>query len=114
MLYELCDMGEWKTKDVLLKELKSNGIEMNERTFRHAVKANNALYYEDKASKFIAHSSKGYIATIDENILMRCSNDFRKRAIDQLIEVSRIRKKLRMKGNLKLVITEENMLVMEE
>ena len=45
---------------------------------------------------------------------MRCSTDFRKRAIDQLIEVSRIRKKLRMKGNLKLVITEENMLVMEE
>lgn len=47
MLYELCDMGDWKTKDVLLKELKDNGIEMNERTFRHAVKANNALYYED-------------------------------------------------------------------
>lgn len=114
MLYELCDMGEWKTKDVLLKELKENGIEMNERTFRHAVKANNALYYEDKVSKFIAHSSKGYIATIDENILMRCSNDFRKRAIDQLIEVSRIRKKLRMKGNLKLVINEDNLLVVEE
>jgi hypothetical protein len=55
MLYELCDMGEWKTKDVLLKELKENGI-----------------------------------------------------------EVSRIRKKLRMKGNLKLVINENNLLVVEE
>jgi hypothetical protein len=44
----------------------------------------------------------------------RCSNDFRKRAIDQLVEVSRIRKKLRMKGNLKLVINEDNLLVVEE
>lgn len=114
MLYELCDMGKWKTKEVLLKELKDNGIEMSERVFRKAVKTNNALYYEDKASKFIAHSNKGYIATTNEEILLRCSNDFRKRAIDQLIEVSRIRKKLRMKGNLKLVITDENMLVMEE
>lgn len=104
MLYELCDMGEWKTKDVLLKELKENGIEMNERTFRHAV----------KASKFIAHSSKGYIATTNEEILIRCAKDFRKRAIDQLVETSRIYKKLKLKGNLKLVITEENMLVVEE
>lgn len=31
-----------------------------------------------------------------------------------LIEVSRIRKKLRMKGNLKLVINENNLLVVEE
>lgn len=56
MLYELCDMGDWKTKDVLLKELKDNGIEMNERIY----------------------------------------------------------KKLKFKGNLKLVINEENLLVVEE
>ncbi len=114
MLYELCDMGEWKTKDVLLKELKDNGIEMNERTFRHAIKANNALYYEDKASKFIAHSNKGYIATTNEEILIRCAKDFRKRAIDQLVETSRIYKKLKLKGNLKLVINDDNLLVVEE
>jgi hypothetical protein len=44
----------------------------------------------------------------------RCAKDFRKRAIDQLVETSRIYKKLKLKGNLKLVITEENMLVVEE
>lgn len=114
MLYELCDMGEWKTKEVLLKELKDNGIEMNERVFRKSIKNNNALYYEDKADKFIAHSNKGYIATTDENILIRCAKDFRKRAIDQLVETSRIYKKLKMKGNLKLVINEDNLLVVEE
>jgi hypothetical protein len=114
MLYELCDMGEWKTKEVLLKELKDNGIEMSERVFRKSIKNNNALYYEDKASKFIAHSNKGYIATTDENILIRCAKDFRKRAIDQLVETSRIYKKLKMKGNLKLVINEDNLLVVEE
>lgn len=114
MLYELCDMGEWKTKEVLLKELKDNGIEMSERVFRKTIKNNNALYYEDKAGKFIAHSNKGYIATTDENILIRCAKDFRKRAIDQLVETSRIYKKLKMKGNLKLVINEDNLLVVEE
>lgn len=114
MLYELCDMGEWKTKEVLLKELKDNGIEMSERVFRKTIKNNNALYYEDNAGKFIAHSNKGYIATTDENILIRCAKDFRKCAIDQLVETSRIYKKLKMKGNLKLVINEDNLLVVEE
>lgn len=44
----------------------------------------------------------------------RCAKDFRKRAIDQLVETSRIYKKLKLKGNLKLVINEENLLVVEE
>lgn len=106
LLIEVSNLDQDKVYDVKIEPFREK------RT-----KSMNSYYWvlvTELASKFIAHSSKGYIATTNEEILIRCAKDFRKRAIDQLVETSRIYKKLKLKGNLKLVINEENLLVVEE
>ena len=58
MIYDIVDMTTWRTKKDILKELKSKGIEISERSFRKFVENVNKLYIEHETKKFIAHSNK--------------------------------------------------------
>ena len=90
MIYDLIDLTDWKKKPQILRELRNNGVPMNERKFRKLVEVNNKGFKEHiQGVKFIAHSNKlGYIATTDEEIIKESVNDNKKRALTQLKIVS--------------------------
>lgn len=84
MIYEVINLKDWKKKPQILKELKKIGVPMSERGFRKNVETNNKMFEEHIAPMFIAHSSKGYIATTDRNIIIESLKDNHKRAMTML------------------------------
>ena len=83
MIFELINMFDWKKKHEILKELKENGVYLNERTFRKTVENHNKLFCEHKVDYYIVHSAKGYKLTQDREEIVNTAIDFRKRAINQ-------------------------------
>ncbi len=110
MLYEMIDMSDWRTKTDILQELKIKGLEMDERYFRQVVEKHNKLFYNHEINVFIAHSSKGYKATTDEDEIRMSAYDYRKRAMDQLVKYSRICKAIGENVNMKLELDDEHLL----
>lgn len=104
MIYDIVDMTYWRTKKDILKELKSKGVEMNERGFRKLVENINKLYSNHEIDKFIAHSNKGYKVATNEEEIKLSAMDYRKRGLDQLVKSSKIMKALGENCNLKLSI----------
>lgn len=104
MIYDIVDMTTWRTKTDILKELKSKGVEMNERGFRKLVENINKLYSNHEIDKFIAHSNKGYKVATNEEEIKLSAMDYRKRGLDQLVKSSKIMKALGENSNLKLSI----------
>ena len=104
MLYEMIDMSDWRTKTDILQELKIKGLEMDERYFRQVVEKHNKLFYNHEINVFIAHSSKGYKATTDEDEIRMSAYDYRKRAMD------RICKAIGENVNMKLELDDEHLL----
>ena len=86
MIYDLIDLSNWKKKKDILKELKEEGLVMNERQLRKLIEVNNKGFKEHiQGVKFIAHSNTlGYIATTDENLIKQSVEDNKKRALTQL------------------------------
>lgn len=114
MLYKIIDMSSWKTKSILLKEYEDKtGVLLSERTFRQKIKENNSLFYKRKNDVFIAHSSKGYIATTNEKIIRQSIADNRKRALNLLYDESQAKKTLNEKCNFRLEIDSEGNLYYE-
>lgn len=104
MLYEIVDMSEWKTKKVLLKELKSAGIILTERALRNIIIKHNDLYMEHESDIYIAHSNRGYKATRNTDEIKASINDNRKRAINMLVNNARTLKAIGENANLNLII----------
>ena len=84
MIYDLVDLSDWKKKKEILIELQLKGYPLGEREFRKRVEINNQLYAEHLANYFIAHSTKGYLATNDSELIKASLNDNKKRAMTQL------------------------------
>ena len=104
MIYDIVDMTYWRTKTDILKELKSKGVEINERSFRKFVENINKLYTNHEINEFIAHSNKGYKVTTNYEEIKSSAFDHRKRGLDQLVKSSNILKALGENCNLKLSI----------
>lgn len=104
MIYDFIDLSNWKKKTEILKELKSANFSMSERDFRKKVELNNKLYAEHIVNKFIAHSSKGYIATTDRNIIINSLKDNKKRAMTMIISTNKVLKSLGENINLNLEV----------
>lgn len=104
MIFELINLFEWKKKKDILKELKQNGVYIDERGWRKIVERHNKLYCEHKTDYYICHSNKGYILTKDENLIRTTAKDFKSRGIDQLIKASSALKALNENANFRLEI----------
>lgn len=60
------------------------------------------MFIEHLRDVFIAHSSKGYIATTNNEIILKSINDNFKRSRNMLWKYGRVRKALNEKYNLRL------------
>lgn len=109
MIYDIVDMTTWRTKTDILKELKSKGVEMSERSFRKLVENINKLYMEHETKKFIAHSNRGYKLTTNEDEIDATANDHFSRGIDHLTKAYGIRKAKGENANLNLIIKDGEM-----
>lgn len=83
MIFELIELFDWKKKHEILKELKANGVYLNERSFRKIVENHNKLFCEHKVDYYIVHSGKGYKLTQNREEIVDTAKDFRKRAVNQ-------------------------------
>lgn len=103
MIYDFINLTEWKKKPQILKELKNSGFPMDERKFRKLVETNNKMYAEHiEGVKFIAHSSSGYIATTDRELIISSLKDNNKRAMTMLMGNNKVLKALGENINLNL------------
>lgn len=113
MIFEFLDLKDWKKKKDILKELKSNGVTMSERTWRKAVELHNKKYFEHETDKYLAHSSKGYKLTTDKDEVIASARDYRKRAMDLLVKSSKTLKAMGENDNMRLEIKDGAFIIAE-
>ncbi len=98
----------WKTKNEILYFLnhfyKQN---VDERTLRTIFAEFNERYEKGETELFIAHSSRGYLLTADQNIILSSLQDDYKRALKLLKRYYRCKSALSEKKQLSLMSKEE-------
>lgn len=97
-------LTEWTKKKDILKILKSEGVTMDERTFRKMVEIHNQSYFEHKTDKYLAHSSMGYKLTSNKDEIIASAKDYRARAFNQLVKASKTLKAMGENDNMRLEI----------
>lgn len=107
------DLSSWKTKRQIIFKLASQGIYIDERTWRLEVEKHNKKFYNHEVNTFIAHSSKGYKLTSDVEEIKDSIKDLRKRALDMLYKEAKIKKAIGENYNMKLVINKDGFIVTE-
>ena len=110
---KLTDLSNWKTKREIISELISNGVLLDERSWRNLVKESNKNFYEHEIDYFVAHSNKVYKVTKDKEEIKKSCDDKKKRSINQLYEVSKVLKALGENCNLRLEITNDSFVFTE-
>lgn len=95
---------EWTKKKDILKILKSEGVTMDERTFRKMVEIHNQSYFEHKTDKYLAHSSRGYKLTSSKDEIIASAKDYRIRAFNQLVKASKTLKAMGENDNIRLEV----------
>ena len=113
MIYDLVDMRDWKTKEQILKELKKDGLSLDERKFRKIVEQHNEIYMQHFTDKFIAHGPKGYKVTTDEKEIKMSAGDYMARAVDQFTKYHKIKKALGENANFNFQI-KDGILILSE
>lgn len=101
-LYSILSLKEWKKKQDILSELKSQGIVISEREFRKRVEKNNNMYGDGVAEYYIAHSNNGYKITFDWDEVELSIKDKRKRALTMLAECSKCERQFQRRNNLRM------------
>ncbi len=107
------NLGDWLKKSEILTMFELRGKKVDERTFRKMVKEHNKRFMNHEEEYFIAHSNKGYKATKDHDEILRSCRDKRKRALDMLTENARVLKALNENYNLRLIIDDNGIMVVE-
>lgn len=87
-------------KDALLIKFLIMNESISERKFRKLVEKNNNDYAEGKSDYYIAHSLKGYKKTKDKQEIISSTKDLKKRAMNELVKVSKTMKRLGIENNL--------------
>lgn len=105
-MLNLIDLTEWKTKRVILAELKQNGVTVDERTWRTYVENYNMKYWEHEHDNYIVHSSKGYKLTDSAEDIRKSIEDGKKRGLNLLWKYSRTMKALGQKDNIRIDLEE--------
>ena len=100
-MLRLVNLTEWKTKKVILNELKEQDIKVDERMFRKMVENHNKRFFSHSEECFIAHGRKGYLMTKDPDIILKSIEDGKKRALNLLWKYSRTKRALGEKDNLR-------------
>lgn len=107
------DISEWKTKNEIIDEITLNGGYINERSFRNMVKEKNKDFIDGLSEYFIAHSDKGYKITTDTDEIIKSIKDKEKRAFDMLVENARVRKRLNLRNNIQIQISDSGVMYLE-
>ena len=95
---------EWTKKKDILKILKSEGVTMDERTFRKMVEIHNQSYFEHKTDNYLDHSSRGYKLTSNKDEIIASAKDYRTRAFNQLVKASKTLKAMGENDNIRLEV----------
>lgn len=109
-MLDIIDLSEWKTRKEILNEYNKLGIHVADRTFRKVVEENNKRFYNHETEWFIAHGTKGYIKTKDNDIIQKSIMDGKKRAITLLKIYRDTKKALGENDNLKLELENEEII----
>lgn len=104
MIFEMISLFEWRKKKDILKELKEQGVYIDERSFGKIVEKHNSLYFEHKVDYYMAHSSKGYKLTKNEDEIRNSALDYKNRGLDQLAKASKTLKALNENANFRLEV----------
>lgn len=100
-LINLIDLKEWKTKGIILEELKELESRTDERAWRKYVEWYNQQFCDEKFDNYIVHGCKGYKLTSDHDEILHSLNDLEQRALNMLVKVSRAKRRMREQSNLK-------------
>lgn len=101
-ILEIIDLSDWKKKGEILKELKDNGVRIEERSWRMMVETYNYRYMDGVNDLYIIHGNKGYKLTKDKKEIMESIKDLRSRSLNMLSKYSRTYKALGLQDNLKI------------
>lgn len=101
-ILEAVELSEWKTKKIILKELKNNGISMSGRKWRKFVENYNKQFINEDSEYFIAHSSKGYKLTNELEEIISSAKELKKRAVDMEEKCSGIMEAVEKRMNMKM------------
>ena len=104
---------EWTKKKEILSVLKSEGVTMDERTFRKMIELHNKKYFEHQTDKYLVHSVKGYKLTDNKEEIIASAKDYRKRALNQLMKYSKTLKTMGENDNMRLEIKDGAFIVAE-
>lgn len=101
-ILDAVELSEWKTRKIILKELKSNGISMSGRSWRSFVERYNKQFINEDNEYFIAHSSKGYKLTNELEEIISSAKELKKRAVDMNKKCSGIMGAVEKRMNIKM------------
>lgn len=94
---------DWHTKEQILYFLtKVCSLDVNERSMRQYFAEFNERYESGMTEMFIAHSSRGYILTSDQEVILNSLKDDNKRAVKLMKRYYRCKKALAEKNQLSL------------
>ena len=113
-IIDIVDISDWKKKKNILNELKSQGINVDERYIRQHFEHHNKRYSYHLEDKFIAHSYKCYKLTDDREEIISSVKDNRKRALKMLMQESTTLKALGENANLRITIKDGEMMMVDE
>lgn len=104
-------LTEWIKKKDILKILKSEGVTMDERSFRKMMEFHNQRYFNHETDKYLAHSVKGYKLTDNKDEIIASAKDYRTRAFNQLVKASKTLKAMGENDNIRLEIKDGEFIV---
>lgn len=113
MLIDFIDLSEWKTKKVILKELKKQGIKVDERSLRNCFEKYNDMFRNHEVDSYIAHSPKGYKLTDDTAEIKISATDHLSRAMDQFSKYHKTMKAIGENSNLNFVLRDGKFILIE-
>lgn len=114
MIFDLLDLKEWTTVEEIQKLLERNyEKKYSRRTLRLEREKFNEKYYNHETNFYIARSSKGYIKTVNDEIIRQSEDADRTMALDLLTKVSKSRRARGENYTIRLEIKDDKLMYME-
>ena len=90
----------WQTKKEILNQMRSDGIQISERSFRKTIEKLNELFFQRETDYYIVHSSQGYKKSQDVEDIIQSIKDLHNRALNMLLKESKAKKALKEMINI--------------
>lgn len=114
MIFEELNINCWTTVEDIQKLIERNfDKKMSRRALRKEREKFNEKYYNHETNFYIARSSKGYIKTVNDEIIRQSEDADRAMALDLLTKVSKSRRARGENYTIRLEIKDDKLMYME-